>query len=162
MLRRISAGLVAASLLAFPATAHHDGEIAKVGDLRVSHAWTQATGHMAHAIDVYLTIKNTGDDAARLVGAEVPFAKDGVFQAQVVGKDGALKTRNLDSVVIKPGQRITFQPGGTHIVFNDVGRHFNVGQQFHTKLTFADAGSVTVDVLVEQGEEHDHEHEDVS
>ena len=160
MIRRISAGLVAASLFAFPATAHHDGEIAKVGDLRISHGWTQATGHMAHAMNVYLTIKNTGDDAARLVDAEVPFAKDGVFQANVVDADGALETRNLDSVVIKPGQRITFQPGGTHIVFNDVGRHFNVGEQFHTKLTFAEAGSVKLDVLVERGA--DHEHEDVS
>lgn len=161
MFRQVSAGLVAATLLALPATAHHSEEsVNKVGDLRVSHAWTQATGHMAHAIDVYLTIKNTGDEAARLVGADVPFAKEGVFQAKVVGEDGALETRNLDSVVIKPGQRITFQPGSTHIVFNDVGRHFDVGKQFPTTLTFAEAGSVTVDVLVEQGDEH--EHEDVS
>ncbi|RIA56188.1 copper chaperone PCu(A)C [Dichotomicrobium thermohalophilum] len=139
-----------------PATAHHDGEQYRKASVSVSHAWTGATAEMAHAIEVYMTIENAGSEPVTLTGADVSFARPGVFQAQVVGADGTLRTREVNTVEIGPGQSVTMQPGGLRIVFNDVQRRLFAGDYFQAHLEFAEIGEVEIDVEVEKlGEETD-------
>jgi copper(I)-binding protein len=142
-------GLTLAAGLASSAVAHHAGEVVKAGDLLVSHAWTYEVAAMAHAADVYLTIENQGDAPDRLIAASVDFAKEVEIQAPVV-EDGVLKTATVQAVEIAPGQTLTFQPGGVHLVLQSVQRMFEHGQHFDLALTFERAGTVEVEVEVEE------------
>jgi hypothetical protein len=150
MLKQSLVALGLAGLLAGTALAHHDGDIFAAGDIRVSHAWTGETSAKAHAVEVYLTIANTGQTADRLLAAEAHFAEPAVFQAQILAGDGSLTTEEVVSVEIAAGQQITFQPGGLRIVLNDVQQSLMAGDHFHLELTFAKAGTLEIDVEVEE------------
>ena len=165
MIRKAFLAAALALAAALPAAAHHDGDTYAKDTVRVSHAWTEETAEMAHAIDVYMTIENTGEEPVTLTAAEVDFAQAGVFQAQVVGDDGTLRTREIKQVEIAPGQSVTMQPGGLHIVFNDVQRTLNAGDHFHAHLRFAQVGELEIEVEVEgdhDDHEHDHGHDELS
>jgi copper(I)-binding protein len=131
-----------------PATAHHPGETASKGDIKVSHGWTVATSSMAHAVEVYVTMWNEGDTADKLVGAELPFADDAVIQTQSVSEDGELEMRDLKSVALEPEQAVTMHPQGVRLVFNDVQRVLRAGDKFHAHLEFAEAGEVEIEISV--------------
>jgi periplasmic copper chaperone A len=150
-------GLTLAAGLASSAAAHHAGEVVSASDLQVSHAWTFEVAAMAHAVDVYLTIDNEGDAPDRLIAASVDFAAEVEIQAPVV-EDGVLKTATVQAVEIAPGQTLTFQPGGVHLVLQSVQRTFEHGQHFDLLLTFERAGAIEVEVEIEEpGHEDDHE-----
>mgnify|MGYP006279775263 FL=1 len=142
----IAAALTLAALA--PASAHHPGETASKGDIKVSHGWTVATSSMAHAVEVYVTMWNEGETPDKLVGAEVPFADDAVIQAQSVSDDGALEMRDLTSVALEPGQAVTLHPQGVRLVFNDIQRVLRPGDSFDAHLEFAEAGEVAVEITV--------------
>jgi copper(I)-binding protein len=151
-------GLTFAAGLAGAALAHHAGEKVAAGDLRVSHAWAFEVAAMAHAVDVYLTIDNVGEAPDRLIAAAVDFAAEVEIQAPVV-EDGVLKTATVRAVEIAPGQTLTFQPGGIHLVLQSVQRAFEHGQHFDLALTFERAGTVEVEVEIEEPD-HEEEHEE--
>jgi len=138
-----------AALTASPATAHHDGDVVQRAGVSVGHAWTAEPAAMSHAVEVYLTIENTGREAVRLTGATTSFSAPGVFQALVVGADGAASVREVPAVVVQPGQTVTFQPGGLRIVLNDVKRALGAGRHFDLDLEFAGVGEIEIDVEVE-------------
>ena len=161
MIRHILIAATVVILAVVPATAHHDGEQFSKSNISVSHAWTGETGTMAHAVEVYMTIQNNGAEAVTLTGADVDFARPGMFQAQVVGEDGTLRTREVATVEVAAGQSVTMQPGGLRIVFNDVQRTLRAGDHFHAHLEFADIGELEIEVEVEKldDDEHDHDHD---
>ena len=153
-------GLALAAGLATSALAHHAGEVVEAGDLHVGHGWTYEVAAMAHAVDVYLTIENEGEEPDRLIGASVDFASKIEIQAPVV-EDGVLKTATVEAVEIAPGQTLTFQPGGVHLVLQSVQKAFDHGEHFDLALTFEKAGTVEVEIEVEEpGHEDDREHEE--
>lgn len=146
-------------VLPFAATAHHVGEVWQAGSITVSHAWTEETGAMAHGIEVYLTIGNSGEEPDRLIAAETDFTEAGVFQASILDDDGSLIIKEVPAIQIAAGQALTMQPGGVHIVLQDVKRHLEGGEHFDMTLTFANAGTIEIEVEVEHGEDHDHDHD---
>ena len=154
-MRSLAAAMLAVGL-ALPAYAHHDGEIFEQAGIQVSHAWTVETSAKAHAVEVYMTLENTGDRPVVLTGAEIDFAAPGVFQAQTIDSSGTLKTTEVARVEIAPGQSVTMQPGGLRLVFNDVKRVLHAGDHFHAHLDFAGVGEMEIEVDVEHSDEHDH------
>jgi copper(I)-binding protein len=154
---RLIALATAGLLLAAPVAAHHAGDIAGADQIRISHAWTEETGAMAHAIEVYVTIENLGEEADRLIAATTDFTQAGVFQAAVMQADGTVAVQDVPAVQIGAGQSVTFQPGGIHIVLNDVQRTFRAGEHFDMTLEFASAGPMIVEVEVESHDAHDHD-----
>ncbi|ETX13706.1 hypothetical protein OCH239_08850 [Roseivivax halodurans JCM 10272] len=161
MFMRTIAAASAALLLAIPVTAHHDGEAARDSGIVVSHAYTIEAGATAHSIDVFVTIENTTDTPAVLTAAEVDFAEPGVFQAPSVDDSGKMSIREIAALEIAPGQMLTMQPGGIHIVFHDVQERVEAGDHFHAHLEFEGVGEIEIEVEVEHAdEEHDHD-EDV-
>lgn len=158
--------LGALALMALPAIAHHDGDISRAADIRVSHAHTDEPSPTAHGITVYLSVENTGSERDRLTGATVDFANPGVFQANVIGADGTLEVREVSAIAIAPGQSLSLEPGGAWIAFSDVKRTLEGGDHFHMTLTFERAGPIEVEVEVEHdhrdGEADGHRHEEES
>ena len=156
-MRHLLIGAAMTVMAAGAAIAHHAGETFPVGDLVVSHAWTYETAAAGHATKVYLTVMNNGDEADRLIDARVDFAPRTVIQAQAIGADGTLGVQDVAALTIEPGQSLTLQPGAMWLELEGVQRTFAHGQYFHMDLTFEVAGSVEIDVWVEEADEHDPE-----
>ena len=152
--------MAAMLLVPLSVSAHHDGDTFSLGPVTVSHAWTEETAAAAHGFDVFMTLENTGDMPVRLVGATTDFSKPGAFHAPVVSEDGSYSLRSVTAVTIAPGQTVTLQPGGPRVALQDVQETFETGEHFHMALAFAEIGTLEIEVAVEHGEEHDHDHGD--
>lgn len=139
--------LVAASaVLAFggPATA---GESYTLGDLKIDHPWARASAGAAAAGAAYMQISTRGATADRLVGASSPVAAKAELHTHIAEGD-IMRMRPVESIAIEPGKPAELQPDGLHVMLIDLKAPLKEGERFPLTLTFADAGSVTVEVAV--------------
>jgi copper(I)-binding protein len=144
-IRAIIFATLASVALAAPALAHGF----KIGDLEIGHPWSRATPNAAKIGGGYLTVKNTGKDADRLVSATVSNA-DHVEIHEMTMDNGVMKMRPLEKgIEIKPGETVTFAPGGYHLMFMDLKEPLKEGALVKGQLTFEKAGKVDVEFKVE-------------
>ena len=134
-----------AALIVTPVTAHDY----KVGALKIGHPWARATPKGAPVGGGYLTITNTGKSPDRLVGGTTAIAKR--FEIHQMKMDnGVMKMRMLpNGLAIKPGQTVTLDPDGYHIMFTGLKAPLVKGQHVAATLRFEKAGEVKVDFTVE-------------
>ena len=120
-----------------------------VGSLKISAPWTRATPKGASVGGGYMTITNTGTEPDRLVGGSTDIAKS--FQVHEMKMDGGvMKMRELaGGLEIKPGQTVTLDPSGYHVMFVGLKDQLKQGGHFKATLQFAKAGKVDVDFAVE-------------
>lgn len=147
MSRKSLAAFLGACALALvsPALAHEY----KVGDIEIGHPWSRATVPGAKIGGGFLEIENNGSVADRLVAVSVPVAEKTEIHESLV-EDGVAKMRPLkDGVEVKPGETVTFAPGGKHIMFVGLKAPLTKGEKVKGELTFEKAGKVEVEFLVE-------------
>jgi copper(I)-binding protein len=136
---------LAAILLAAPALAHDYN----VGSLRIDHPWARATPKGASVGGGYLSITNTGSTPDTLIGGSSPVAKKLELHEMSMDK-GIMKMRALPAgVEIKPGETVTFQPSGYHVMFVGLNQPLKQGERIPATLDFAKAGQVKVEFSVE-------------
>ena len=140
----LAAALIAA-LLTVPAQA----ETVTAGSLKISAPWARATPKGAGVGGGYLTITNTGTTPDRLIGGSTDIAK--TFEVHEMSMDnGVMKMRMLPKgLEIKPGETVTFKPGGYHLMFMGLKHQLMQGQHFKATLEFEKAGKVDVDFAIE-------------
>lgn len=135
----------------------------EVGSLRIGHPWSRATPAGARVGGGYLSIENTGTQADRLVS--ISASVSGRAEAHEMAlKDGVMTMRALESgVVIPPGGKVEFKPGGFHIMFMDLKQPLKQDERLKGTLIFEKAGPVEVEFTVEAigarapaGEAHKH------
>jgi copper(I)-binding protein len=133
--------LGAASLISAPAAAaDYD-----VGSMHISTPWARATPKGAAAGAGYMTITNKGTapDTVSCV------SDDASAQCQIHSmtmEDGVMKMRPVDDgLEIKPGETVTLQPGGYHIMFVNLKHPLEQGQSVKATLKFEHAGTVDVE-----------------
>jgi len=120
---------------------------AQAADLTVRDAWARATAGQSKIGAAYLTLKNTGASADRLVSAMSPVA--GSVELHTSIQDGdVMRMQKLDTIDLAPGATVEFKPSGLHIMLVDVGAALKQGASFPLTLTFASGQNVTVDVAV--------------
>jgi copper(I)-binding protein len=56
--------------------------------------------------------------------------------------------RSKDTLVIAPGQKVDFEPGGTHVMLGNFKRKVGVGQTVPLVFLLAGGGKVETAVLV--------------
>jgi hypothetical protein len=143
----IAAILIAALALALPgfaATLAQAGDYG-VGSIQITQPWARATPKGAPTGAAYMTITNKGtasdrvscvsDDASALCQIHSMTMTGGVMQMRPV--EGGLE--------IKPGETVTFKPGGYHIMLVDLKHALVQGQAVKATLKFDHAGSIDVD-----------------
>jgi copper(I)-binding protein len=128
--------------LAMPSAAAKDY---RAGTLDISGAYSRATPQGASVAAGYVTIKNTGTVADRLVaGASDAAAKFEVHEMSMDG--GVMKMRPLkDGLEIKPGETVELKPQGLHIMFVGLKKPLKSGDHVKATLQFEKAGKVDVD-----------------
>jgi copper(I)-binding protein len=134
-----------AAMIAAPVTAHEY----KAGALTIGHPWARATPKGASIGAGYFTVTNTGKTSDRLVGGSTDVASR--FEVhEMTMTNGIMKMRPLaNGLEIKPGQTVKLQPGGYHVMFVKLKQPLVKGQHIDATLSFAKAGKVKIDFVVE-------------
>jgi len=119
-----------------------------VKDLVIEHPYARATPPGAKAGGAFLTIRNKGSTADRLVDASTPAAK--FVEIHEMWMDaGVMKMRAIPGIDIKPGAKAELKPGGFHIMLLDLKQPLQSGDRIPMTLVFEKAGKVEVSVAVE-------------
>jgi hypothetical protein len=140
---RTLVGTLAILLAAFGPPA--DAKDFHAGSLDIAAPWSRATPQGASVAAGYLTIKNTGATADRLVGgASDAAAKFEVHEMSMDG--GVMKMRPIQGgLEIKPGETVELKPQGLHIMFVGLKKPLKQGDHVKATLEFEKAGKVDVD-----------------
>ncbi|MCW0235990.1 MAG: DUF1775 domain-containing protein [Ferrovibrio sp.] len=138
-------------------------EAAKAGDIQVLQPFARATP--AKVGGVFLTLKNAGGTADKLVKASSPVADNVELHTHI--KDGdAMRMRAVDNIPVPANGQTALEPGGYHVMLIGLKQALKEGQSFPLTLTFEKAGTVTLQVPVQKagspgmpaagGHEHKH------
>jgi copper(I)-binding protein len=139
MLKRL---MLLAALIASPALAHDY----KLGDLQIDHPFARATAGRTGG--AFLTIKNAGAGADRLIAAASPVAPNVELHTTV--KDGdVMRMRPVAAIDVPAGETVRLQPGGLHVMLIGLAKPLKAGEKFPLTLTFEKAGKVEVTVDVD-------------
>ena len=137
--RELLRALAASALLPAAARAHEF----KAGDLEIGHPWSRATGQTRPAVG-YLTIRNHGQRAERLLGAETRIADQVMLHGNVL-ENGVARMVHLDGLEIPPGAEVALSPKGEyHLMIMGLKQPLAEGDAFPVTLIFEHAGRVDV------------------
>ena len=115
--------------------------------LSVTDAWARATPPGTPVAAVYLVIDNTGGQADRLLGVSTDRA--GIAEVHTIIHDGDLvKMRRVDPLQVGVGERIVFEPGGTHVMLMGLKSPLAEGQSLTLVMNFERAGVRRVEARV--------------
>lgn len=147
----------AAVPLAAPARAPAAEPEVVVGDLRIAAPMAFSTPTAARNGAAYLTVRNVGATADRLVGGTTPAAAR-VELHTTVNEGGVMRMRALPAIEVPAGGTLRLQRGGLHVMLLDLREPLKAGARFPLVLEFERAGRVEVSVAVEavRGGHHNH------
>jgi periplasmic copper chaperone A len=92
-------------------------------------------------------IRNTGEEADRLVSIETPVAaQPEVHEMEEEG--GIMKMRPAGSLDISPGEKVRLEPGGMHIILMQLRQPLQEGESIPITFTFREAGEITVTAAI--------------
>ncbi|WP_137179647.1 copper chaperone PCu(A)C [Roseomonas sp. AR75] len=147
--------LLGASLatIAAPAFAHDY----TAGDLRIGHPWTRAAGANGNGAG-FMTIRNTGGQADKLLSASTPIAR--VVELHTHVRDGdVMRMRPVADIPVPAGQTVRLRPGGLHVMLIGLNEPLRQGQEVPLTLRFERAGEVNVMLAIESaGASGSHHH----
>jgi len=115
--------------------------------IHVDNARARAVVSAGQTSAIYLTIRNSGTEADRLVGMASQVARSTEMHT-TIHDQGIMKMRPLDGVDLPVGGSVDFMPGGNHIMLVGLARPLRAGDRFALTLRFEKAGEVVADVAV--------------
>jgi periplasmic copper chaperone A len=127
------------AVLAAPAFAHSY----KLGTVEIGHVWAPPSTEAGAS--VYGPLFQSGFAPDRLIAASSP-AGDAVA---LEDKQGVARPWG-DGLELKPGEPVSLAAFGDHLEVTGLKQPLKEGDSFPLTLRFEDAGSITVDVLVEK------------
>ena len=120
-----------------------------LGDLVIDHPVARATPANAPVSAGYMTIRNTGTEADRLIGASVDFAGTTEIHEMIM-QDDVMQMREIEGgIEIPAGGAVALEPGGLHVMFMQLGERLEEGDEHTATLTFEKAGTIEVTLQVE-------------
>ncbi len=118
-----------------------------LGPLKIGHPWARAT--VAANGGAFLSVENTGATPDRLLRASTDVAT--AVQLHTHIKDGEImRMREVDSVELPAGRKVTFEPGGYHIMLLGLKKKLVEGERFALTLEFEKAGKIVVEIAVDK------------
>lgn len=115
----------------------------------VSRAFTRASAPGQPSAAVYLTIKNNGTAADKLLRITTPVAASAELHTMSM-TGNVMKMREVTDVAIAANSTLTMTPGnGAHLMLTGLKQPLVAGQAIPLQLTFDKAG--TVDTQIDVG-----------
>ncbi len=115
--------------------------------ITADHPWARATPAGLKIGAAYVTLINTGTSSDQLQGATTPVA-DKVQFHRATEENGVARMRELRTVEVAPGGKVTFSPGDLHMMLLGLKQPLKEGQSFPLTLDFEKAGKIEVTVSV--------------
>lgn len=147
MRTRLGAGLLALALIVL-AGGSARGHDVTAGDLRIGHPWARASVDLERPAAAYVTIRNGGFGADRLLRVETPVAARAELHRTAI-EGGVASMAPAGALEIAPGAVLMMEPGGLHIMLVGLTRALAQGDRFPVTLVFERAGAVEVEVVTE-------------
>jgi copper(I)-binding protein len=141
--RMLLAILPLAMLSALPALA----QTAPAGDIVIEKPWARAAiqGGTGGA---FLTIRNTGSQADRLLSASSPLPR--LTEVHTTMREGdVMRMAPVGALEIPAGGTVALQPGGLHIMLVGLSQAIRPGETLTLTLNFEHAGAITLQVPVQ-------------
>lgn len=121
----------------------------QAGPITIAHPWSREAPEGAKVAAGYVTLKNAGAEADRLVSASGEIAGRTEIHEMAVDDKGVMTMRPVDGVEIPAGGEVALKPGSFHIMFFEPERLPRKGERFSGTLTFEKAGTVEIEFAVE-------------
>ena len=103
------------------------------GQLQIEQAWIRTAPPGAMMLAGYATLRNSGDAPITVTAASsVDFGDVSLHQS--VEENGVARMRALGDVVVAPGERIVFAPGGKHFMLMQPKRELKSGDRVKIHL----------------------------
>jgi periplasmic copper chaperone A len=139
---------VFAFLLALPAVAAARSYTFK--GLEIDQPYATPTVAAAPTGAVYLTIVNRGKEPDRLLGGSTSRAKRVELHSMSMQGD-VMRMRHILSIDLNPGEPVVMRPSSSHhVMLSGLTAPLKVGDRFPLTLRFEKAGTLKVEVVVEQ------------
>lgn len=122
----------------------------KAGAIVIGHPWSRATPPSAKVGGAYFTVTNTGAEPDALVSAKAVIADRAEFHSMTIDGEVMKMAKVEEPLVIKPGESITFEPGGMHLMLFDLKAGLKEGETFSGELGFEKAGPIKVEFAVDK------------
>jgi copper(I)-binding protein len=139
--------LVSLLLLALAINGEAHGQTPGAKAIVVAHPWARATPAGTKTGAAYATVVNNGSTSDRLLSATTPAAGKVQFHS-VSEENGVSRMREMHTVEVGPGAKVTFSPGGMHIMLVELKQPLKEGETFPLRFNFEKAGNVDVMVPV--------------
>jgi periplasmic copper chaperone A len=136
---------VLALLVAAPLAAH---EIV-AGDLQIIHPHIPQPAASAKAAGGFMVLVNTGTEADRLIGVESAIAMKSEVHESSVDANGVGTMAHVDAIEILPGETVSLEHGGYHIMFMGLTGPLTEGELHKATLIFERAGRVEVEFMID-------------
>ncbi|HLW92681.1 MAG TPA: copper chaperone PCu(A)C [Roseiarcus sp.] len=139
--------LALAALLAAMATPAFAQQFT-AGDITVETPWMRATPKGADVAAGYLTIRNAGAAADRLVSGSADFA--GAVEVHKMTMTNGVMTMRLvaDGMEIPAKGAVTLSPNSYHLMFKGLKQPIVAGETLKATLTFEHAGALALEFKV--------------
>jgi periplasmic copper chaperone A len=127
--------------------------------VEAADAWANATAsgmdaadpHAAHhggsRAAAYLTLRNRGSEADRVVGVESPASAHAEIHLTLV-EEGIARMRPVAGVDILPGETLEMRPGGYHVMLLELHRPLVAGERVPLRLRLERGGELEVEAEV--------------
>lgn len=106
-------------------------------DLKIDNAWARASIPGTVNGAAYATLSNDSDSAVKLLGMHSSASKKAELHKHQHA-DGMMKMVHVQHVVIQPGESLTMQPGGYHIMLMGLNQPLKAGETVEVTLQFDD------------------------
>jgi copper(I)-binding protein len=148
-LKNFTALLIGVALVTVASVGHaHDYTLGNIG---IAHPYSLPTPAGATTGGGYISeLSNKGTAGDRLVGASSPAADH--VELHTMSMDGdVMRMRQVPGIVIPAGGHVDMAPGnGYHLMLIGIKHPLKVGDKIPLKLTFEKAGTVDVELLVQE------------
>jgi copper(I)-binding protein len=120
-----------------------------LGEIEIGSPWARASSLPGRQDGAgFFTLANKGAVQDRLIAASSPAAeKIEIHAIKVVGPDIRMRERE-GGLALPPGVTLTLKPRGYHLLLIDLKKPLEPGALLPVTLTFEQAGSVEVDLVV--------------
>jgi copper(I)-binding protein len=143
---RLGFGLAGALILSLALTtqAGADGVADKI---TVNDPYVRAVPPVVKTSAAFMQFQNSDAVEHFLVSASTPVAAAVELHMHTMD-DGVMRMRRIAHVHLPPGETVSLEPGGLHIMLFDLSAALNPGDQVPITLTFSDGSNMEISAQV--------------
>ncbi|MCG6914783.1 copper chaperone PCu(A)C [bacterium BMS3Abin03] len=98
---------------------------------------------------LYFTIENEGDETDTLYSIDSD-ASNMIQMHETYSKDDLMGMREIGQIVINPGEKVTLEPGGMHIMVMKLKKDLKIKDKVAFNLHFRKAGDIKITAEVKE------------